>query len=67
MAVPHLCHNTQRLSYQIPLVGSKLCGLLKLLEPNRQPVAVRPVLDPVRPIDQRSGHPLHPEFQNGPT
>jgi hypothetical protein len=38
------------------LVRSKLCGLL--LEPNRQPVAFRPVLDPVRPIDQRSGDSL---------
>jgi hypothetical protein len=34
-----------------------------LLEPKRQPVADRPVLDPVRPIDQRSGNSLQPEFQ----
>jgi hypothetical protein len=34
-----------------------------LLEPNRQSVAVRPVLDPVRPIDQRSGDSLEPEFE----
>ena len=44
-------------------VRSRLCGLLRLLEPNRQSVAVRPVLDPVRPIDQRSGDSLEPEFE----
>ena len=44
--------------------GSRLCGLLKLLEPNRQPVAVRPILDPVRPIDQRSGDSLQRAIMN---
>jgi hypothetical protein len=44
-------------------VRSRLCGLLRLLEPNRQPVPVRPVLDPVRPIDQRSGDSLEPELE----
>lgn len=45
------------------LVRSRLCGLVKVLEPDRQPVAVRRILDPVRPIDQRSGNSLQPEFQ----
>jgi len=34
-----------------------------LLEPNRQPVAVRSLLDPLRPIDQRPGDSLKPEFE----
>jgi hypothetical protein len=34
-----------------------------LLEPDCQPVAVRPVLDPVRPIDHRSGDSLEPELE----
>jgi hypothetical protein len=45
------------------LVRSKPCRLLELLEPKRQPVADRPVLDPVRPIDHRSGNSLQPKFQ----
>jgi hypothetical protein len=53
----------QSASFFDTLVRSKLSGLLKLLEPNRQPVADKPVLDPVRPIDQRSGNSLQPEFQ----
>jgi hypothetical protein len=63
MAVPHVCHSSQRLSTACPLVRSKLCGLLKLLEPKGQPVAVRPVLDPVRPIDQLSRDSLEPELE----
>jgi hypothetical protein len=35
-----------------------------LLEPNRQPVADRPVLDPVRRIDQRSGDSLQRAIMN---
>jgi hypothetical protein len=34
-----------------------------LLEPNRQPVPFRPVLDPVRPIDQLSRDSLEPELE----
>jgi hypothetical protein len=35
--------------FDMPLGAIEICGLL--LEPNRQPVAFRPVLDPVRPND----------------
>jgi hypothetical protein len=49
--------------YRIPPGTTESIRPLKLLEPNRQPVPFRPVLDPVRPIDQRSGNSLQPEFQ----
>ena len=54
MAVPHLCHGSRRLLPHPPGTIESIRPL-KLLEPNRQPVPFRPVLDPVRPIDQRSG------------
>ena len=44
MAVPHLCHSRHRLSYRIPLVRSKLCRLLELLEPDRQSIPIRTIL-----------------------
>ena len=62
MAVPHLCHSSRRLSTASPRTIESIRPL-KLLEPNRQLVADRPVLDPVRPIDHRSGNSLQPEFQ----
>jgi hypothetical protein len=43
--------------------AGSLCSFLELLEPDCQPVAVRPVLDPARPIDHRSGDSLEPELE----
>ena len=43
--------------------STELCGFLELLEPNRQPLAVRTILKPSRPVDQVSGDPLQPEFE----
>jgi hypothetical protein len=63
MAVPHLCHSSHRLSYRIPLVRSKLCRLLELLEPDRRSIPIRTILTPSRPVDQCSGDPLQPKFE----
>jgi hypothetical protein len=44
-------------------VRSRLCGLLELLEPKCQPVAIRTILRPSRPVDQCPGDPLEAEFE----
>ena len=44
----------------------RLSGPLELLETNRQPIAVRTILKPSRPIDQSSGDPLEAEFEKRP-
>jgi len=59
MAVPHLPQK----SAAMPLGAIETMRPFKLLEPNRQPVVVRPILVPVRPIDQRSGDSLQSEFE----
>jgi hypothetical protein len=41
----------------------RLCGPLELLEPDRQPVAIRTILKPSRPVDQCSGDPFETEFK----
>jgi len=52
-----ICHSGQLLRHA-SWCDRNYAAYLKLLEPNRQPIAVRPVLDPVRPIDQRFGDSL---------
>ena len=42
---------------------SRLCGLLEVLEPDRQPVAIRTILTPPRSIDKRSGNRFETEFE----
>jgi hypothetical protein len=63
MAVPHLCHSSHRLSYRIPLVRSKLCRLLELLEPERQSVPVGAILTPPRQLDLLPDDPFQAEFE----
>ena len=63
MAVPHLCHSRHRLSYRIPLVLSKLCRLLELLEPERQSVPVGAILTPPRQLDLLPDDPFQAEFE----
>jgi hypothetical protein len=63
MAVPHLCHSRHRLSYRIPLVRSKLCRLLELLEPERQSVPVGAILTPPRQLDLLPDDPFQAEFE----
>ena len=43
--------------------SAELCGFLEFLEPKRQPVPIGSILKPSRPIDERSGDPLEPEFE----
>ena len=47
----------------LPLVRSKLCRLLELLEPDRQSIPIRTILTPSRPVDQCSSDPLQPKFE----
>ena len=49
------------------LARLELGGFPELLEPQRQAVAVRPVLKPSWSVDQCSGDPLQPEFEKRPS
>jgi hypothetical protein len=46
-----------------PAVRLRLCGFLELLEPDRQPVAIRAIFTPSRPINQCSGNRFGGEFE----
>jgi hypothetical protein len=37
----------------------------ELLKPERQPLPIRTILTPSRPVDQCSGDPLQPKFEKG--
>jgi hypothetical protein len=41
----------------------RLCGLLELLEPDRQPVSIGTILIASRPVDQCSGNRFEAEFE----
>jgi hypothetical protein len=47
--------------FAVPFKPSR--RFLELLEPDRQPVAIRTILTPSRPVYQRSGDSLQTEFE----
>jgi hypothetical protein len=47
----------------LPLGTEEGVWHFEMLEPDRQPVAVRMILKPSRPVDQCSGDPLQAEFE----
>ena len=66
--VPRIKHDepgrvNQELNLRRSAVRWRLSGFLGLLEPDRKSVSVKTILKPSWPVDQCSGDPLQPKFE----